>query len=207
MTGAPRLVSGTRGQRYGEVLLVRLGGVSSVEVYNSYLLNECPEELWNALDEAALAREHHATLALLNGPRYWMMDGIGKVDVVEPVVSNFGGIAMRLVATLELEGGLERAAYRERHVNRGASWHFDAGRPIYELTTPEGSTYVLQAYCTAVEPSLGIDTIPSLAARLRLPDGWRFSERVLEDELVVDTTQRTAVVLQDELQNTYTLVS
>jgi hypothetical protein len=41
--------------------------------------------------------------------------------------------------------------------------------------------------------------------RLALPDGWSYRTRVLEEELVVDTTTTTAVVLQDELENSYTL--
>ncbi len=206
MSDAPRRLTGTRGQRYGEVILVYLGATTLVEVYNSYGLNDCPEDLWQALDPAALAAQHGATLALLNGPRYWMMDGIGKVDLVEPVLRDFGGIAMRRAATLNLGGDLERRAYRERRVNRGAAWYFDAGKPVYELFAPGGETYVLQAYCTGVDPWLTGDSLGALGGRLRLRQGWRYAERVLDQELVVDTTATTALVLQDELENSYSRV-
>ena len=201
-----RLVSGTRNGRYGEVLLAFTDEGVRLEVYNSYGLNDCPQELWDRLSAAAIARESGAALAVLNGPRHWMMDGIGKVSNVAPTVRSFGGIEMRLAATIELDGPLDRAPYREITVNRGAVWYFDSGTLVYELVTPEGRTFVLQAYCTGVDRTLDLDSLAGLADRLALPAGWRFESRTLVEDLVVDTTVTAATVLQDELENTYTLV-
>ena len=53
---------------------------------------------------------------------------------------------------------------------------------------------------------MSIDTLPSLGERLSLPDGWTFRQRTLDDELKIDTTGRYATVLQDEFENTYSLV-
>lgn len=67
------------GKRYGEVLLVTPGEAGpQATVYNSFPLNDCPAELWSALDPHAIAKEHGAAMALLNGPRYWLMNGIEK---------------------------------------------------------------------------------------------------------------------------------
>ncbi len=69
----------TRGKRYGEVLLVTVGADGpQATVYNTYPLNDCPADLWSQLDAEALAAEHGAVAALLNGPRYWLMDDIEK---------------------------------------------------------------------------------------------------------------------------------
>jgi hypothetical protein len=38
-----------------------------------------------------------------------------------------------------------------------------------------------------------------------LPAGWAFRSRILVEELIVDTTDHPATVVQDELENTYTL--
>jgi hypothetical protein len=35
--------------------------------------------------------------------------------------------------------------------------------------------------------------------------GWTFQTRILDEELIVDTSETVATVLQDELENTYTL--
>jgi len=206
VTSPQRLISNMRGQRYGEVLLAFLDGTPHVDVYNSFPLNDCPDELWRALDPELLAKESSATFALLNGPRFWLMDGVGKVQNVEPVVRDFGGITMRRVATLELEGDITRTFYKERHVNRGAAWFFDAGTTVHVLIGPDDKNYVMQAYCVGVDASLREENLSNLATRLQLPSDWRFESHVLETELIVDTTERVAVVLQDEFENTYTLL-
>jgi len=206
MTSSQRLLSNTRGMRYGEIFLAFLEDEPRIEVYNTFTLNECPDDLWRDLDPSSLAAATGASLAVLNGPRYWMMDGIGKVTNVEPTLRNFGGIDMRCIATLEIEGEMRHDYYTVRHVNRGAAWYFDAGSEVHELTTPDARTFVMQAYCVGVDPALTQENLRELGGRLQLPDGWRFTSRLLDQELVVDTTQHAATVLQDELQNTYTLV-
>lgn len=206
MAGGPRLLSDLRGQRYGEVFLAFLDGAPRIDVYNSFPLNDCPPDLWRGLDTKLIAKECGATAAVLNGPRHWMMDGIGKIDPVEPVLRDFGGIEMRRVATIDVDGRFHQEFYVERHVNRGAIWYFDAGKPVHELVAPKGRTYVLQAYCVGVDQSLTQSNLSELGERLSLPVGWTFRTRVLEKELVVDATAQVATALQDELQNTYTLV-
>jgi hypothetical protein len=203
----PRLVTGTRNGRYGEVLLVYPEEPIRLEVYNSYVLNECPQELWSQLSPETIAAETGALFAVLNGPRYWLMDGIGKINNVTPSLRNFGGIEMRLAATILVDGIPDRAPYRHVTVNRGAIWFFDAGKEVHELVAPDGRTYVMQAYCTGVDPTLTEDALAGLGDRLALPEGWRYRTRVLSEELRVDTTGAPATVLQDELENTYTLLS
>jgi hypothetical protein len=44
-----------------------------------------------------------------------------------------------------------------------------------------------------------------LATRLDLPTGWLFRGRILDAELVIETTDHPATVVQDEFENTYTL--
>lgn len=63
----------------------------------------------------------------------------------------------------------------------------------------------MQAYCVGVDESLTLGSLGELGARLDPPAGWAFGSRVLDEELVVDTTLHVATVLQDELENTYTL--
>jgi hypothetical protein len=196
-----------RGARYGEVLAVYLreGGLEA-EVYGTQMLNDCPQELWDTLDATTIAAEMGAAMVKLNGPRYWTIDGIGqKVAVVEPVLRDFNGLTMRRIATVDLGDNPSSQPYVERHVNRGAVFFFDAGAPVYELVNPDGVAYVMQAYCVGVDPTLTEADLGALGDRLALPEDWAFRTRVLDEELIVDTTATVATVLQDELENTYTL--
>jgi hypothetical protein len=56
-----------------------------------------------------------------------------------------------------------------------------------------------------VDPTLTVAGLDLLGERLSLPQGWSFRTRTLESELIVDTTTHVATVVQDELENTYTL--
>jgi hypothetical protein len=207
-TGAPaRLISDQRGVRYGEVLAVfqREAGFVA-EVYGTQLLNDCPQEVWETLDAGVIAGELGAVAVKLNGPRYWMLDGLGaKVAVVDPVFREFNGLRTRRIAVVELGTVPATAPYTELHVNRGAVFFFDAGSPVHELVDPDGTAYVMQAYCVGVDPTLTEADLEGLGGRLRLPPGWSYRTRVLDEELVVDTSGSLATVLQDELENTYTL--
>lgn len=177
-------------------------------VYGTQMLNDCPQEQWETLDADAIAAEMGAVAVKLNGPRYWMLDGLGqKVAVVDPVFRDFNGLTMRRIATVDLGDDPAVRPYVERYVNRGAVFFFDAGAPVHELVDPDGLAYVMQAYCVGVDPSLTQEALVDLGDRLDLPAGWSFRTRVLDDELVVDTTATIATVLQDELENTYTLPS
>ena len=178
MTGeaTPRLISDMRGVRYGEVLAVfaKEHGFEA-EVYGTQMLNDCPQDLWETLDPAVIASEMGAVAAKLNGPRYWMLDGLGqKVAVVDPVFRDFNGLTMRRIAVVDLGKNPATQPYVERHVNRGAVFFFDEGAPVHELVNPDGTAYVMQARCVGVDPTLTEEQLPALGERLALPDGWAY---------------------------------
>jgi hypothetical protein len=142
----------------------------------------------------------------LNGPRKWVLDGLGtKVAPVEPVLREIGGIMFRRIATLALGDKLGGGPYTENKVNRGAVFYWDAGKSVYELVGPDGKAYVMQALCMGVDATMTEDSLLTLGDRLALPEGWSYRTRVLTEELVVDTTASIATVLQDEFENSYTL--
>jgi len=204
---AQRLISDMRGVRYGEVLAVHLrDGSFEAEVYGTQMLNDCPAELWDALDAQKIAADLGAVMVKLNGPRHWLLDGLGqKVAVVDPVLKEFDGLLMRRIAVVALGADSSNEPYTFRQVNRGAVFFFDAGKPVHELVDPDGIAYVMQAYCIGVDPSLTEENLAALGDRLALPEGWSFRTRILDEELVVDTSASVATVIQDELENTYTL--
>ncbi|GAY15167.1 hypothetical protein [Mycobacterium sp. shizuoka-1] len=193
------------GKRYGEVLLVHAGEAGpEATVYNSFPLNDCPAELWTQLDAEAIAKENGAIAALLNGPRYWLMSGIDKVAPDEQETKTFGGIEMIRQATVKLSS-MNPAPYSANQVDRKTVFHFDAGRPVFELVDPDGQRWVMQTYSQGVDSGLSLADLPDLGARLTLPEGWRYEARTLTERLSVDTTTRDAHVTQDNFANSYSL--
>ena len=204
---AQRLIDNMRGVRYGEVLAMFLRDTGlEAEVYGTQMLNDCPQEQWQTLDADVIAKEMGAVFAKLNGPRHWLLDGLGtKVAVVEPVFRDFNGITMRRIAVVNLGADYSPGSYVERKINRGAVFFWDAGKKVYELVNPDGLTYVMQARCIGVDPTISEESLDTLGDKLSLPAGWSYRVRVLDKELVVDTTAHVATVLQDEFENSYTL--
>lgn len=203
-----RLIDGMRGVRYGEVIAVFARGDSLVaEVYGTQMLNDCPAELWDTLVAADIAAEMGALFVKLNGPRHWVLDGLGtKVAPVEPVLREFNGLLMRRIALIDLGNNPVGQPYMRRTVDRGATFFWNEGSRVYELVDPTGAVFVMQALCIGVEPTMNDEaTLMSLGSRLQLPDGWSYRTRILSEELVCDTTSHAATVVQDEFENSYTL--
>ncbi|CAM2914068.1 hypothetical protein MYIN104542_09815 [Mycobacterium intermedium] len=200
-------VADLAGQRYGEVLLVVPGEAGpQANVYNSYPLNDCPAELWSALDAQALATEHGAAAVLLNGPRYWLMNAIEKNRQGPAIIKNFGGIDMQLQATVLLSS-MNPAPYVPNQVNRHTVFVYDAGEEVYELQDPKGQRWIMQTWSQVADPELSRADLRKLGDRLKLPTGWSYHVRVLPSELRVDTLSSPAHVVQDDLTNSYSLVT
>jgi hypothetical protein len=62
----------------------------------------------------------------------------------------------------------------------------------------------MQSYAQIVDTQLSERDLPGLAVRLTLPGGWQYRVRTLSSPLVVNTPGE-ATVVQDDLQNTYSL--
>ena len=92
-----------RGDRYCEVLLASLEEESiEAQVWGTQGLNDCPEAAWASVDAGAIAAEFEVTAAVLNGPRYWVLDAFsGEVPEGSPRL--FGTLEMRQLAALTLE--------------------------------------------------------------------------------------------------------
>jgi hypothetical protein len=173
-------------------------------VYNTFPLNDCPAELWEKLDAKAIATENGAVAALLNGPRYWLMSGIGKRDRDHLEHKTFGGLEMIQQATVKL-ASMNPSPYQLNQVDRKALFTFDAGREIYELIDQDGRRWVMQTWSQTVDPTLSLADLPDLGSRLSLPAGWRYEPRTPTSTLRVDTTNQIASVTQDDLANSYSL--
>ncbi|MGC2653055.1 MAG: hypothetical protein WA317_05520 [Mycobacterium sp.] len=200
-------VTGLSGKRYGEVLLVTPGEAGpQATVYNSFPLNDCPADLWSALDPHAIATENGVSAALLNGPRYWLMNSIEKQSRGPRMTKNFGGIEMLLQATVLLSG-MNPEPYTANQVNRHTVFTFDAGEEVYELQDAAYRRWVMQTWSQIVDPDLSRADLNRLGERLNLPDGWTFQSRVLDSPLRIDTTTHAAQVMQDDLKNSYSLVT
>ncbi|WP_299212355.1 hypothetical protein [uncultured Aquimarina sp.] len=196
-----------RNYRYGEVIpIFQSSSTIYAEVYNTIRLNKLPSNLWKKLNADELAKQYGAKLVKLNGPRYWVlnsMQGSGKTTTGKTV--NFGGIEMKLRATLEFkiwEGAQLDGHYSENEVSRQTIWIYNKGNMIYELTNPDGEVYRMQSYSQEIDSTLSINDLETLHKRLKLPKGWSYRARILEEDSKLNSNGK-AYVIADELNNAY----
>jgi hypothetical protein len=196
-----------RNVRYCEVITVDRERLTfHVAVYNTLGLNFCPAEQWSKLDARALAKQFDVSRVKLNGPRYWMIDGIEASGATKAgKIETFGGIGMVERATLTTklwQGTVGDRFYKANKVARTTVFHYKAGRPVYELTAPNGDVYMMQSYAQIADPKLTMDGLAGLGSRLKLPKGWRFSTRTLEADYALKA-DGVAYVINDDLYNSY----
>ena len=200
-------ISQLRNQRYCEVLYGKRNWLNlEVKVFNTQGLNLCPEDQWKALTKESIAKTYDASFVLLNGPRYWTMDEIQAAGTtVNNVKESFGGIEMNLRATVDIglfKQLLGSKQYRPNEVKRTTNFIYRAGGAVYELTAPGGEVYVMQSYSQIVNPTLSMKDLGTLEQQLKLPTGWTYKSRLLDQDLSV-VANGIAYVLQDNLMNSY----
>lgn len=206
-TTTPVPVASMRSKRYCEVLLLgpSPSGITAT-VYNSFPMGDCPDDQWRELDAATIAVEQGAALALLNGPRFWLMDEVTR-DSADVVSETFGAIEMNRYATVEITDptsiGLR---YVPQTVDRKSTFIFRAGHEVYTLLTDDGRRFVMQSWSQQVDPDLSEEELTDLGQLLELPAGWKFETIELTSDLVVGASAQPAQVLQDELLNSYSLI-
>ncbi len=194
-----------RGSRYCEILLgYPVNGELRAEVWGTQGVNLCPASSWEAIDPASVQAEYGAAFILMNGPRAGVMD-TGSFEFPDVPHRWYGdeALEMQLAATLRINPSQVSAGpYTERMVERTSSFEFWSGFEAYQLTAPDGATYVMQSMSMIVDPDLTLDDLSQLGSRLALPEGWSYevNRRITDLVLAVDGE---VYVLTDELQNTY----
>lgn len=206
--------TGMNGFRYCEILMSVPGeeGELVTEVWGTPGVDRCEQADWDALDPGIIVADNDARSILMNGPRYFTVDGavdtapgsagVGTAAGGEAVLRDFGEISMVLLATVDGETA-ESAAYTPELVVRTTTWTFQAGTELYELTDPDANVYLMQSYALFEDPTLTAADLPTLGDRLDLPDGWSYSTRVADADFVVALAPDGAMVVNDELGNSY----
>jgi hypothetical protein len=195
-------INHTRNLRFGEILIVKKTGI---EIYNTTGLNECPPELWNALDPEKLKIQLRALKVEKNGPHYWMMDS-QTVSLGEK--ASFGGLEARWAARLDPAVAAKAAQgsepYKVFTPKKTQKMVYSRGKPVYELVDPDGHIYVMQAH----DERFSFDCLQKLGNQLKgLPRGWEYRTRILTEDLILDLGPNQPIhAVGDEYHQYYTRI-
>ena len=206
-----------RDVRYAEIFLIGGDAVTQdlqAAVYNTTGLNNsadprnsCPDALWAKVDPERLKKQYNVLGVFKNGPRHWVMDWS---ELPVGAVRDFDGLEARWVAQVKLprDAALEKkgsTGYKPTTVARKSQMGFAKGNPVFILDDPTGNPWVMQAYSLIVDPNLSYDSLKDLGSTLKLPEGWKFRARVLDEDLTIKAVDGIAHIVQDDLENTYDL--
>ncbi len=194
------LMEDIRDMRFCEMLPILPG---KTPAYNtSGLRGGCPADKWDALDVEALKAEFGVDGFIPNGPKYWMMDA---QKLTLGGVREFGGIKSQWVgwaptAGLNEEGGVP---YQTFHPQKTQYMVYDSGKKVFELVSPDGDHFVLQAHAA----QFSMEDLETLGDRFQnLPDGWSWNVRVLEESLILDLKPGEITGIGDEFYQYYTRI-
>ena len=59
------------------------------------------------------------------------------------------------------------------------------GQTVFILDDPSGTTRIMQAYSHIVDPNLSYESLKTLDKKLKLPPGWKYRVKVLDQDLAV----------------------
>ena len=201
-----------RDVRYCEVIpSVQDGPTVTTYVYNTLGYDNCPRTKWKALTEEEVNAEFGSQEAVLNGPRHFVIDYAQATSSASDgsKTFTFGGIQTGLRATLTTQAGqptVGQQAYVPNQVARDTIFTFLAGKPVFELTAPDGHVYVMQSYSQIVDPRLTYRDLPRLGCVLKLPAGWSYSTKKLTTTLELNSNG-LAYVVNDNLGDSYQRMS
>ncbi|MEW6257882.1 MAG: hypothetical protein AB1592_18165 [Pseudomonadota bacterium] len=202
---APVVPEVLRDYRYCEIIpvTVSLSGFTA-QVFNTLGYGDCPQDQWKGVGESEMRKRFGAVKVLLNGPRHFIMDKIiPKGATARGEIITVNGLTLESRATIDLTvADMLGTAYREHMIDRETTYRFDAGKPTFRLTDPDGAVYVMQSYAKSVDPALSYEALPALGAKLKLPTGWSYGVVTPDTPLMVKAEGK-AVVIQDDFKNTY----
>ena len=207
------------GYRYMELFL-KCPGQDQAGIFNTITLNiqpddsrdSCPADLMANYSDAQVAADYGAEFAYMSGIRHWMFDKM-RVDVANNVRymdgldTRWGADAANFVVPTGSSGSAE-AVYIITNVTCNRTWYYNKGTTLYILDAPNGDPFIMQSYSNIVNPNQTESDLVNLGTTLKLPSGWKFRTKVLDQDMAVngitcDGKTNQWRVVQDDLVNTY----
>ena len=138
----------------------------------------------------------------MNGPRYWVLDEINATHLAPK--RNLGGHEWIIPGAVDINlfDAINRKPYKVMQVNRDTKYTYYKDKKIYQLKMDKGDVYTMQAFSQIVDKEQNLESLDTLAQRLKLPKGWSYEIKTLDEDMVLESGGLT-FILQDDFQNTY----
>lgn len=189
--------------------------------YSTYKVEpSCNEEYYFGLTMASITAQSRvvsgSTRTFRGGAHAYTMD-VNLSPVSNPFFSignlkfsKVGQVKIGLVSALQKKtwdiANVVNVTYSPFVLQSQIHYIWNIGTLIHRLVAPNGDTYIMFAYTNEVATELKRDNLIELGGQLRLPDGWRYENALLNKTITVRPTPFNdfgSDVLFDELNNFY----
>lgn len=159
-----------------------------------------PQALVEGIDLDKIAKEHGALAARLNGPKLWMLDWI---EIPVGAERDFNGMKAPWVATLKT--GEFSKAYTPMTIARKSALGYNKGTTVFLIDDAQGTTWIMKGFDQGLKPAYTYDEFLKAGASrfTKLPPGWKFRIKVLDQDLVLVPKTGIATIMPDEFFNVY----
>ncbi len=212
-----RRVENTHGTRYIEIFLAARDGKAGKIVaacYNTMFTSRgippsrdtAPQKNVEGLNFGKLKQEFGVLNASLNGPKIWTPDW-SEFDA--GVEREFNGMLATWVAQLNMGDGAQSvektAPYKPNTIGRKSRLGWKKGTQVALLDDSEGNTWILKGFQLGLKPQHDYKTFLTVGAShlVKLPSGWKFRSKTLEQDLIETPENGVATIMSDELFNVY----
>jgi hypothetical protein len=167
--------------------------------------NTAPQDLVKGINLAELKTEYGLLGASLNGPKIWTPDW-AEADVGK--VRDFNGINAFWVAQLDMkkEGAVaDVPPYEPFTIARKSQMGWNKGTTVMILDDAEGNSWVMKGFQLGLEPKHTYEEFIAAGQSnfKKLPAGWKFRVKTLEEDLIETPENGVATIMADEFFNVY----
>ena len=143
--------------------------------------------------------------ASLNGPKLWMADWL-EVDI--GAQREFNGIKTAWVAQLNMShaGPVDKSVpYSPVTIARKSGVGWNKGTTVLLLDDSKGTTWVMKGFELGLKPTHTYEQFVAAGAGnyKKLPKGWKFRTKTLDQDLVERPANGVATIMPDEFFNVY----
>jgi len=208
---------GMHALRYIETFVVGGNGITGhlkANVYNSTFRSDnniankdsAPQAWVESINLDDIKKQFHALGTSMNGPKLWMLDWI---DIPLGADRNINGVKIPWCAELHLTKDqakeMGKFAYVTTTIARKSAIGYNKGTTVFLIDDTEGNTWIMKGFELGIKPSHTFEQFSAEPASYfkKLPAGWKFRTKVLDQDLKLVPETGVATIMPDEMFNVY----
>lgn len=189
--------------------------------YSTYKVEKsCDEQYFYKITMASINAQSRvvtgSTRAFKGGAHAYTMD-VNLSNVIHPFFSignlrftKVGEVRINILEAIKKKtwdiANVVNITYSPLVLNSQIYYIWNVGTLIHRLVAPNGDTYIMYAYTNEIAKDINRNSLINLGGQLRLPEGWRYENVLLNKTITVKPTPLNnfgSVVIFDELNNFY----